>query len=393
MTDDGPRFSLAERDRRWQRVRALMDAERIDVIVAPPHTGHHDHFSAYTRYLTGLGGYSFEVGAVFPRDGAVTAIVVPDVAPEKWRAQQDWLGDIRTHGRDFGEGLVARVRELGLAKPRIGLAGLAGVPRFADGIVPHLFHEKLVRAFPGAELVDCTHLLDVARYIKGDEEIEFLRGSVALAEAAIAAMRRTARPGASEHEVYAAMLAAMIARGSEVPAMIMWSAGPADRLVSAGPPTARKFAAGDLLRVEVEGRYAGYCGQVTQMAVLGRLPAAYREMWQVQQEAVRLCCAEARPGITLGALAARTEAVAKGTPCRIKFLMHGRGLGDDAPMYVFSASQETKDWVVAANASFIVKPVVTREGHADVVWGNSVVVTAAGAARLGSMPPEIIEID
>ena len=52
------------------------------MIVAPPHTGHHDHFSAYSRYLTGIGGFSFEVGAVFPQDGEVTAVTVPDVAPQ-----------------------------------------------------------------------------------------------------------------------------------------------------------------------------------------------------------------------------------------------------------------------------------------------------------------------
>jgi Xaa-Pro dipeptidase len=392
MNETMPHFSATERDRRWQLVRALMARDALDVIVAVPHTGHHDHFSAYGRYLTGLGGFSFEIGAVFPREGAVTVVTVPDVAPEKWRGQQDWVSDIRTSGRAFGDGLIARLKELRLAKPRIGLAGLAGVPRFADGIVPHVFYQNLAAAFPDAALVDCTHLLDIARFIKSDEEIEFLRGSVALAEAAIVAMRQAARPGVSECAVYAAMLAAMIERGSEVPAMIMWSAGPPDRLVSAGPPTQRRFAPGDVLRVEVEGRYAGYCGQVTQMAVLGKLPPAYRDMWRLQQEAVQLCNETLRPGITLGELARRTEAVANGTPCRIKFLMHGRGLGDDSPMYVFSASDEVKNWVVEANSAFITKPVVTRDGYADVVWGDSVVVTPAGAKRLGTLAPEIMEL-
>ena len=133
---------------RWQRVRDLMARDALDVIVAPPHTGHHDHFSAYSRYLTGLGGYSFEVGAVFPLDGAVTAIVVPDVSIEKWRAQQDWVSDIRTSGRAFGDGIIARLTELGLTRARIGLAGLTGVPRFADGIVAHGFYCKLRDAFP-----------------------------------------------------------------------------------------------------------------------------------------------------------------------------------------------------------------------------------------------------
>lgn len=391
VEDSRPRFSAAERDRRWGRIRELMARDRIDVIVAPPHTGHHDHFSAYTRYLTGLGGYSFEVGAVFPLDGAVTAIVVPDVSAAKWTQQQDWITDIRTSGRAFGDGMIARLKELGLSRPRIGIAGLTGVPRFADGIVAHGFYIKLRDAFPDAELVDCTRLLDLARYTKGPEEIEFLRGSVIQAEAAIAALREKARPGVTENAVYAAMLSAMIERGSEIPAMIMWAAGPPESL-SAGPPTPRRFAAGDFLRVEVEGRYAGYCGQVTQMAVLGRVPPAYRAMWRIQQEAVAICSELARPGIRLADLAAKTEAVAKGSACRIRFLMHGRGLGDDAPIYVFSADEETKRWPLEEDASFIIKPIVAQDGHAEVNWGDSVIITPKGAQRLGSLKPEIIEI-
>ncbi|MDH7798907.1 MULTISPECIES: M24 family metallopeptidase [unclassified Beijerinckia] len=389
---DVPRFSMAERDRRWARVRELMARDGMDVIVATPHTGHHDHFSAYSRYLTGLGGYSLEVGAVFPLDGTVTAIVVPDVAPRKWHAQQDWVTDIRSHGRAFGDGIITRLKELGLDRSRIGLAGLTGVPRFADGLVTHAFYEKLRQAFPNAVLCDCTRLLDVARYTKGPEEIEFLRGGVVQAEAAIAALQATARPGISENEVYAAMLAAMVARGSEVPAMIMWSAGRPEALVSAGLPTARRFEPGDFIRVEVESRYAGYCGQVTQMAVLGQIPPGYNDLWQLQQEAVALCSEWAKPGITLGELATRTEAIAKNTPCRIRFLMHGRGLGDDAPIYVFSAADEIKRWVLEENASFIIKPMVIRDGYADVVWGDSVMITLAGAQRLGTIEPTILEL-
>jgi len=385
-------FSTNERDRRWAHLRALMAIDGLDVIVAVPHTGHHDHFSSYARYLTGLGGYSLEVGAVFPLDGDVTAIVVPDVAVEKWRSQQNWVVDIRTNGRAFGEGIIARLRELGLNRPRIGLAGLTRVPRFEDGIVAYGFYRKLQQAFPNALLTDCTRLLDVARYIKGAEEIDFLRRSVSQAEAAIAAMCRAARPGVTENTVYAAMLAAMIERGSEVPAMLMWAAGAPEAITSAGPPVLRRLAPGDFLRVEVEGRCAGYCGQVTQMAVLGPMPASYREMWRVQQEAFARCCELARPGVMLGDLAVRTEAIAKGTPYSVRFLMHGRGLGDDAPIYIFSANEATKRWVLEEHASFIIKPVVSQRGHAEIVWGDSVVITAGGAERLGTLSPKLIEL-
>jgi hypothetical protein len=72
--------------------------------------------------------------------------------------------------------------------------------------------------------------------------------------------------------------------------------------------------------------------------------------------------------------------------------MHGRGLGDDAPMYVFSAPDEVKRWPIEANASFIAKPVVSRDGAADVVWGDSVVVRAQGPERLGTLAPEFMTL-
>jgi Xaa-Pro aminopeptidase len=387
-----PKFTIAERDRRWAKLRASMRKEGLDVILVPPHTGHHDHFSANARYLTGLGGYSLEVGAVFPLEGNVTAVTVPDVAPEKWRAQQDWVDDIRSSGRAFGDGLIARLKELRLGKAKIGIAGWRNVPRFEDGLLPQPLHAKLVAEFPGATLVDATRVIDRVRYVKSDVEIEFLRRSTALAEAAIKAMLRVARPGVTEATVYAAMLAAMVEGGGEVPAMIMWSAGTGEALASAGPPLLRPLTAGDILRVEVEGRYAGYCGQVTQMAMLGTLPSAYRDLWRLQQEALQACNEAMRPGIALGALAARTMAVAKGTKCQIKFLMHGRGLGDDAPIYVFNAPDDIQQWPIEENASFIAKPVVTRDGYPDIMWGDSIVVTARGPERLGTMTPEFTEL-
>ena len=252
-----PKFSRAERDRRWAKLRALMRKEGLNVIVVPPHTGHHDHFSANARYLTGFGGYSLEVGAVFPLEGNVTAVTVPDVAPAKWRAQQDWVDDIRSTGRAFGDGLIARLKELRLSKAKIGIAGWSNVPRFEDGLLPQPLYAKLVAEFPGATLVDATRVLDRTRYAKSDEEIEFLRRSTALAEAAIKAMHNIARPGITEAAVYAAMLAAMVERGGEVPAMIMWSAGTGEALASAGPPLLRPLAGKEYLARRGRGPVCG----------------------------------------------------------------------------------------------------------------------------------------
>jgi hypothetical protein len=62
-----PRFSLAERDRRWKAVRKLMRQQTLDVIVTPNNTGHSMDLQSNTRYLTHCGGGGdADIAAVFP---------------------------------------------------------------------------------------------------------------------------------------------------------------------------------------------------------------------------------------------------------------------------------------------------------------------------------------
>src|SRR5437870_11890225 len=102
-----PRFSLAERDRRWKAVRAKMAKENIDVIVTPQNTGHSMDFQANTRYLTHCGGGGDEdIAAVFPLNGEVTAIATS--AAPRWPTVQDWTSDVQKVSRNNGGVIVER---------------------------------------------------------------------------------------------------------------------------------------------------------------------------------------------------------------------------------------------------------------------------------------------
>src|SRR5262245_32824918 len=121
-----PRFSLAERDRRWQAVRAKMAAQNIDVIVTPQNTGHSMDFQANTRYLTHCGGGGdADIAAVFPLNGAVTAIATS--ANPRWTTTQEWTADVREARRNYGAKIVERLRELAVDHGRIGITGLGEV--------------------------------------------------------------------------------------------------------------------------------------------------------------------------------------------------------------------------------------------------------------------------
>jgi Xaa-Pro dipeptidase len=390
-----PRFSLAEREVRWARVRALMTGAGIDVIFVPPNTGHWDQFQANGRYLTGLGGNNAQVATIFPVSGEVTAISSPDVSPEVWLARQDWVTDIRMVGTGWGytDHIVGRVKELGLTRGRIGISGLAGNTRYPEGVFSHGMFELLRAALPDAELVNANPVLEQARFVKSAEEVAFMERAVTLAEHALDVLREEGQPGVPECVVYARMLASMVERGGELPSMILWSAAWPQSPSNYYMPTQRPLERGDMISLEMEARVAGYNAQVTQPAFLGDVPDEYARMFEIQQRALTRCYELLRPGAIMGDFVDACSTFDTGDyTCRL--IMHARGLGDDSPICVYEPRNETmRTWKIESGSTFIIKPVIaSRDRSRSIYWGDTVVATNTGARRLGVRIPEIMTI-
>lgn len=389
-----PRFSLAERDRRWSNVRALMAREDIDALFVPPNTGMFDTFQANVRYLTGIGGNHAMAAAIFPREGDVTAVSSPDIDRSLWLDRQDWVSDVRgiSSGWGYAGEAIARLKEIGGVR-RLGVTGLCGNTRFPEGTTSHGIVERLRLDLPEVEIVNANLLMEQARFVRSEEEIAFLRTGVALVERSIDVIAAEARPGVPERVVYARMLASIVEGGGELPSMILWSAGNPQPPSNYYMPTGRPFEKGDIILTEAEARWGGYCAQNTQPLCLGKPDAELQSMFARQQEAIGLCYDMLRPGTTIGQISTAVNAMADDRyDCLI--LMHARGLGDDAPMAVYQPRDATMaNWMLEANSTFIVKPVVHKRGTTKrIYWGDTVVCTDSGAERLGTRPPAIIEV-
>src|SRR4029077_11671383 len=191
-----PRFSLAERDRRWKTVRALMRQQRLDVIVTPQNSGHSTDYQANSRYLTHVGGGGdADVAAVFPLEGEVTAIATS--AAPRWPTVQDWTSDVREARRNYGRIIVQRLKELNVERGRIGITGLGEVEgtRTPEGTIFYGTWKQIREAFPSTELIDATAILDEVRYVKSQEEIDVLAKSMEINELAITAEIEAAKVG------------------------------------------------------------------------------------------------------------------------------------------------------------------------------------------------------
>ncbi|HEV8019751.1 MAG TPA: M24 family metallopeptidase [Candidatus Lustribacter sp.] len=389
-------FSLAERDRRWAKVRSLMARDGIDLIVCMPCTNSHDRGAADARYLTQLGENSDESSVAFPLDGEVRAW---HSRPGVWPSA-NWFTDIRSAGRGTGGAtLVGYINEHPqYKKATIAIGGLTSTPmthcRAAEGEINWQSVEILKAAFPGARFVSASTVLGEARWIKSEEEIDFLRKGTKIAEITLDAIRETMRAGVPEREVFAAMMYANAKAGGSFTPMFGWITGPQGHLYHRlEQPSFRTFAAGDMLGVEIEGRWGGYIAQIDQSVIIGAPADGLNDAMKLAYEAFDKTCELLKPGVTMGELADTAVLTALGGRIRAGLGFHGRGTGDDGPLLVAGVplKPEIRNLAIVEGCCFAVKPSVSLDGGGEFCrWGDSVVVGKNGGIRLGTRPQELI---
>jgi Xaa-Pro dipeptidase len=393
-----PRFSIAERDRRWLAVRALMREQNLDVIVTPQNSGHSADYQANTRYLTHCGGGEPDVAAVFPIEGEVTAIATS--AAPRWPTVQDWVTDVREARRNYGRAIVERLKELNVERGRIGITGLGDVEgtRTPEGTIFYGTWKQIREAFPQADLVDATAILDEVRYVKSQEEINVLVKSMEINELAMQAEVETAKAGVKDWEVWAAVHYAMTRNGSELPVHCFLVSGrnPKRTLTR---PSMRLLERGDVIINEIEASWIGYRSQGVQPVFVEVVNPVQAELIKVQREVFNRVLENLKPGVTVGELADLTKRTAASAApktgpaasARADLTMHGRGAGDDGPIITPHArSPKQLGVAMRENMVFICKPsAVSADGEYICQWGDTVMVTKNGGRRLGKRPHDL----
>jgi Xaa-Pro aminopeptidase len=394
-----PRFSLAERDRRWSAVRKLMRAQGIDVIVVPNNTGHSTDFQANARYLSHVGGGGdADIAVVFPLEGEVTAVATS--AKPRWPVVQDWVTDIREARRAYGRAAVERLKELKVDNARIGISGYGAGNRTPEGTIFYGFWKIMRDTFPKAEFVDATELLAQVRFVKSEEEIAALKKSTQIIEKGVEAKIAYAKPGAIDWVVWAEAMAAMMRHGSEIPVHQHWLSGK-NPIRTLTRPTFRPLERGDLIIDELEASWIGYRSQIVQPVFVEVADPVHVELMKIQKQVFNTLMEQLKPGVTVKELAELTaKAGGSARPAQgpaanaiVRLTMHGRGAGDDGPI-ITDLSQNRRDLEtpLQENMVLIFKPSVeTPEGMPKSIctWGDTVVVTKAGGVRLGTFAHDL----
>jgi Xaa-Pro aminopeptidase len=358
-----------------QRRARLADALRtagIDALVLYGNSWQGD----YLRYATDFGLVEGHGYALVGADGAITAFLESAVEAERAASEVPELTVVLA--RDAPQALLEALGKRGAAK-------VGGAPY-------HLLPERITSV--AGELADATALCDRLLMEKLPGELDAIRRSAALADAAYNdAFLPAARRGRRQYELVADVEAYLRTHGATENFMLIGSGGVDVRGMT--PPSARRFATGDLVTTELTPELDGYYAQICRTLVVGPPSAAQKRAFALFLEAMEAGIAAVRPGATAADVARaenevfRTHGLGEYTTnAYTRVRGHGLGLFPDSKPHVL----EDVDVPLQAGMTIVVHPNTYHPEVGYLVLGDSVIVTADGAEVLTRTPRVLFEV-
>ncbi|MES2536918.1 MAG: M24 family metallopeptidase [Pseudomonadota bacterium] len=311
LFDFMPQMSLAERDRRWDKVRKKMLMAGLDALVFLGNDIYWGMGMANMRYMLQVDS-QIGADALFPLHGEPVvwnAVAHMNRPTNMYLSIQKWVTDFRTRG---GMPVVAdEIHSRGLQNSKLGLVGFSSTIQ----TTPTLLHSDvtgLEKLLPNAKLIDASWILEEMRIVKSEEEIGMLRKAGKIARKVIDAMVETARPGVPDAVVYAEMVKTQIANGGEPNIFNLFAAGPVEHpenelwhllhgCEQPLTPSMRPLQAGDIIGAEWHTKYGGYRCHTEYTVYLGKkAPSELLNIWNVSVECLHASKEALTAGRTIG---------------------------------------------------------------------------------------------
>ena len=400
-----PVLSLAERDRRWRRVRTLMRERALEGLLVAG-------FRAREMYETYISDDYNEGCVIFPLEGDPVVITWAHlrVMRARWSAERGaklWVADYRV--ATSGAGVAEVLREKRLAEASLGVVGLASqAPTEIYGAIPASFWGELTAALPKVRWRDISEEFSHLMLIKSEEELAQVRYAARAAEAACKVIVEIAAPGVGEEVVFAEATREMLRHGIGLRyPMIVMNSGP--HTLSWGPPrwttsgeAPRILARGDLMQAELMPLCGNQEVQVQMTVALDPLDEENRQCERVARASYEAGVKALKPGITFAELVAVMEEPLRSSGCwGYTPLVHSVGPHFLAGRTNVNQEQAKLDVrfvgpnAVRARAAVLEPGMVFAFepnaclGHHRVNIGGTVIVTASGCEELNHIPTSV----
>ena len=289
--------SNGELERRWKAAREMMRDRKIDYLLMRQDE---EYFGGYVRWFSGVvPRHSYPFTVIFPIDEEMTTIAS---APPNQPRPPEWAihGVKRRLGAPYYPSLnytnaydaelaVGALKERKNAK--IGFVGMSSLH------VP--FHQYVTQHLPGATFVDVTDSIDYLKVIKSPEEIELIKQTAALQDAAMDYVRQKIKPGLKDLDIHAEADYVSTKLGSTRLQVLISSYHPGEQPVGfmGRHFMNRVLREGDHVVVLLEGNGpGGYYTEIARVFSLGEPAQEAKDMYATVLEAQELTLKLLRPG-------------------------------------------------------------------------------------------------
>lgn len=246
----------------------------------------------------------------------------------------------------------------------------------------------------GMEVFEGQAVTELARVIKGPDEIKALRCATAACEASMVEMQRALYAGQSENDVWAVLHAENIRRGGEWIETRICCSGPRTNpwFQESGP---RVISDGELLALDTDmiGTY-GMCCDISRTWLCGDVEpnAEQKRIYQIAYEHIMTNMALLKPGISFQEITEQAHRLPENCrPNRYGVVMHGVGLCDEYPSIRYPEDFEGHGYegVVEAGMVLCVEAYVGELGGKNgVKLEDQVLITEDGFDNMTSYPFE-----
>jgi len=382
-----PRLSLRERDRRYSSIRQRLREKGVDCAVVN---------GSNLFYLS--NGVKGELFGILPTDDKPLAVVVNrrhliDISPRVLLDSQEWVTDLKP-GFD-ASAVVEKLKELGLDKATIGLAG---------GI-DYRFYNRLHTALSGAKIVDVSDIFADVRTIKSEEEDAMIDRANRIFDAAIKRVHEVARPGMTGKQVVQEAIRAMWEAGGDLDSTLSFNFGPvpAQNPILADLCMTRKIEKGDIGTLTAHAHYCGYAGHSDQEISFGEPKPVHKEMFKAVIAIREAVLNRVKDGATQRDLidAYQKACGESGFNSSPHSQIHQYGI--DVPEFPGPAYRiaDTKpeagglggagNFVLKSGMIYSISPtVVGKEGKDTLLGGTSLIVTESGYRNHGDRRVEML---
>lgn len=248
----------------------------------------------------------------------------------------------------------------------------------------------------GFEVFEGQAVTEIARVIKGPDEIKAMRCAVAACEAAMFEMQNAVEAGKSENEIWSVLHAGNIKRGGEWLETRIFSSGPRTNpwFQESGP---RIVNNGELLALDTDmvGTY-GMCCDISRTWLCGDVAptAEQKYLYQISYEHIMTNMELLKPGVTFREITEKAHRLPDNCiPNRYGVVMHGVGLCDEYPSIRYREDYEGHgyDGVIEPGMTICVEVYCGEKGGREgVKLEDQVLITEDGFENLTKYPFEAV---